>query len=285
MATATRDPSTVGWDGHLLLLHRTEAERCEALASWVRRGLESDEKVLYAERGDEPQDRCLLDVLDRHGVDSAAAVAEGRLSVLPLSEFYPPGGQEALVDRALDEGFVRVRLSAEARVVLTRVAQDDYEHFEDAMDVLCATRPVSALCQYDQGATTGWWLRRATGTHLTGLRETQLRSAPADGGLALSGSVDVSNDAVLSAMLVQATGAHPGAEDTGRADDGLLWLDLADLDFIDVSGCRALATGTERFRRTGGAVAVLAPVAVVDRTLRLMGLDDMPGMAIVASRP
>ena len=285
MVTATRDASTVGWDGHLLLLHRTEAERCAALASWVRHGLEADEKVLYTERRDEAPDRCLLGVLERHGVDSGAAVAEGRLSVLPLPQFYPAGGQEALVEQALDEGFHRVRLSAEARVALTGVAQDAYEHFEDAMDVLCATRPVSALCQYELGTTTGWWLRRAAGTHLTGLRETQLRSAPADGGLALAGSVDVSNDTVLAAMLVQATGAHPGAETTGRADDGLLWLDLTALDFIDVSGCRALATATERFRREGGAVAVLAPAPVVDRTLRLMGLDEMPGVAIVASRP
>ena len=283
MATATQDSSAIGWDGHLLLLHRTEEERCQALASWVRRGLEADEKVIYSERSDETPERCLLDVLDRHGVDAGAAVGEGRLSVLPLTEFYPPEGQEALVDRALDEGFGRVRLSAEARVALTRVAQDDYEHFEDAMDLLCATRPVSALCQYDQGRTTGWWLRRATGTHLTGLRETLLRSAPAEGGgVALSGSVDVSNSGVLEAILVHATGTtdeHP------EPDDAMLWLDLSALDFIDVAGCRALATSTAPYRRRGGAVAVVAPLPGVDRTLRLMGVDELPGLAVVAGRP
>lgn len=284
MATATQGTPAVGWDGHLLLLHRSEAERGDAVAEWVRHGLESDERVIYAERPEESPERSLLGVLHQRGLDTAAAVDEGRLVVLPVGDFYPREGQAALVDRALDEGFHRVRLSAEARVALSKVAQDDYEHYEDAMDVLCATRPVSALCQYDQGSTTGWWLRRATGSHLGGLRETQLRSTPATGGLCLVGSVDLSNDRVLEAVLQQATGLHgePGA---ASPDDDLLWLDVRALDFIDVAGCRALARSTERFRRGGGGVVLVAPKPVVDRTLHLMGVDEMPGVAVVTGRP
>ena len=37
----------LGWDGHLLLLHESQAVRQSCLAMWVRRGLERDEQVVY----------------------------------------------------------------------------------------------------------------------------------------------------------------------------------------------------------------------------------------------
>ena len=40
------------WQGHLLLIHQTEPERRAGVATWVRRGLELGEKVLYIERPD-----------------------------------------------------------------------------------------------------------------------------------------------------------------------------------------------------------------------------------------
>jgi hypothetical protein len=79
----------------------------------------------------------------------AAATAEGRLEVLPLAEFYPPEGQVTVIERAPAEGFARVRMSAEARAALTFVPEPAHAAFEAAMDELCRTRPVSAMCQGD----------------------------------------------------------------------------------------------------------------------------------------
>ncbi len=37
------------WQGHLLLLYGSQAQRVSALVTWIRRGLEDNEKVIYAE--------------------------------------------------------------------------------------------------------------------------------------------------------------------------------------------------------------------------------------------
>src|SRR2546423_11110547 len=93
-----------GWDGHLLLLHASEEVRRAGLAAWVRRGLDRDEQVVYAEAAGEPAERSVLSVLRDHGIDGAAATAAGHLLGLPLAEFYPPGGPVEVVERALAEG-------------------------------------------------------------------------------------------------------------------------------------------------------------------------------------
>jgi hypothetical protein len=92
------------WDGHLLLLHHSERERSSKLAAWVRRGLENDEKVVYTEARGSAQEGRLLAALRGNGVDAVAATAEGRLSVIPVPEFYPAGGPLPGVERALAEG-------------------------------------------------------------------------------------------------------------------------------------------------------------------------------------
>ena len=48
------------------------------------------------------------------GAAAAAATAEGRRAVLPLTEFHPPQGQVTVVERGLAEGFARVPMSAQA---------------------------------------------------------------------------------------------------------------------------------------------------------------------------
>jgi hypothetical protein len=45
------------WDGHLLLLYGSEAERVSALVTWIRRGLESNEKVICTEGPGQPARR------------------------------------------------------------------------------------------------------------------------------------------------------------------------------------------------------------------------------------
>ena len=80
-----------GWDGHLLLLHGSEAERESGLVSWVRRGLANNEKVIYSDATAGPGARSVAAILGRHGIDVAGLRAEGRLAALPLPQFYPLG--------------------------------------------------------------------------------------------------------------------------------------------------------------------------------------------------
>jgi hypothetical protein len=113
-----REAPGAEWDGHVLLLHRTEGERLAGLTAWVRRGLELGEKIIYTELPLMPED-ALVPVLEAWGIDVAAAVRDGQLVVLPPEEFYPPAGQRVVVERALAEGFPSVRISAEVRAALS----------------------------------------------------------------------------------------------------------------------------------------------------------------------
>jgi hypothetical protein len=76
-----REAPGAEWDGHVLLLHRTEGERLAGLTAWVRRGMELGEKIIYTELPLMPED-ALAPVLEARGVDVAAAVRDGQLKII-----------------------------------------------------------------------------------------------------------------------------------------------------------------------------------------------------------
>ncbi|MGR6964056.1 MEDS domain-containing protein [Geodermatophilus sp. URMC 61] len=266
------DGATAGpeWDGHLLLLHESAAERQAGVAAWVQRGLDLGEKVLYAEGPDEGKGS-LTAALEAHGVDAATAVADGRLALVPLAEFYPSDGQRLVVDRALAEGFPAVRMSVGALAAVTVLSPGHYLTVERRMDELVRSLPVSALCQYARSVTTGPALRGAVGVHVAGVREAYFATGAGELGLVLRGEADAGNAEVLEAAVTAFTDVPPR----------VLYLDLAELSFIDVAACRALAHGSWGFRACGGQVLLVAPPSPVERTLRLLELSDLPGFRLI----
>jgi anti-anti-sigma factor len=267
----------LGWDGHLLLLHGSELERRSRFAMWVRRGLEREEKVIFAQAETVSPHRSVLAVLAQQGIDVQAATARGQLLVLPLAAVYRsgPDGQVERVERALAEGYRGVRLSGEASAALTVVPEHVYESLERSIDQLCRTHPVSTLCEYDRATTAGPRLDQATATHGGGIRESQLHTAEADGGLVLAGEIDWSNEVVLLSILQAAsTVAMSAGSETLRVD-------LRRVTFLGVGGCRAVAMGTQQFRDRGGSVQLVAPQWLVERVLRLDGLDALMHVEVV----
>ena len=262
------------WDGHLLLLHDSDAERSAGVAAWVQRGLDLGQKVLYAEAATE-REHAVIAALEAHGVDAATAVAEGRLALLPLAEFYPTEGQRQVVDRALAEGFPAVRMSAGASAALTILSPGDHLSVERGMDELARSLPVSALCQYERSCTTGSRLRDAVGVHVRGIREGYFATGTGELGLVLRGEVDAGNAEVLEAAVTAFTDVPPR----------VLRLDVAELSFVDVAACRALVRGSRDFRASGGRVLLAAPTPPVERTLRLLGLSDLPGFQVNGGDP
>jgi len=264
-----RHATPLEWDGHLLLLHRSESERRSGLAAWVRRGLELDEKVIYTEIGAAASS--VLSVLQDSGIDVASATAEGRLVVLPLSEFYPPGGQRDVVARALAEGYRAVRMSVEASAALSAVPRPRSVDYERTMDELCRTHPVSALCQYDRAETTGERLHQAAEGHVNGIRERQLSTSGSDRGLIIAGEIDMSNDELLMSAVRAATSLASG---TFR-------LDLSRVTFLGVGGSRALAHGSQQFRDRGGILVLVGLSPTLERILRVLRLDQLPHIELI----
>jgi anti-anti-sigma factor len=270
-----------GWDGHILLLHGSESERWSDLAAWVRRGLENDEKVIYAEAGGTRPERSVMRILRDKGIDADAAASEGRLTVTPLLESCPPQGPEWLaemVDRALAEGYRGLRISAEASAALTVMPEDAHSEVERSVDRLCRTHRLSALCQYDQARTVGDLLQDAASSHACGsIRQGALHIAQHDDRLVLVGEIDLSNQEVLACAVRAAADRTSGA----------LRLDLSQVDFLGAAGCHALHDGTIDFRAQGGRVQFIAPKPRIERVLRLAGivrlehveLTVLPGIA------
>jgi anti-anti-sigma factor len=254
--------SDLGWDGHLLLLHRTELERRSGLAAWVRRGLEREEKVVYTHFSDVSSLSYLHFALREQGVDVSKAAAEGRLAEVPVRELTRGSWQDALLERALADGFRSARLLA------------------DSASALCALsnrggRQIPAMCQYDATTTTEHLLHDILSAHWTGVRERQLQTAPTPNGLAVAGELDASNDRVLTATLRAATGAAGAA----------FRLDLSGVRFLDASAGRALLLATERFRARGGVLVLAAARPNVEHVLGLLGVDQADNTTLSGSTP
>jgi anti-anti-sigma regulatory factor len=242
----------------VLLLHGSEEQRRADVAAWVRRGLELGEKVLYTQVPDRPADS-LLAVLEPRGVDAGAAVREGRLVVLPPADFFLPEGPGPAVERALAEGFPAVRMSAEAGTALTVVS--------------AAVR--HALCQYAQATTTGQALDDVVAFHLFGVRQESFSTGWDGDGLVIRGEVDPTNTGVFAAALAAAA----------RIAFRVLRLDLTGLDYLDAGSCWRLDDVTRRFRAAGGQVVLVGPPPAVERTMRLLDIDELPGVHLAGGQP
>ena len=265
----------VGWDGHLLLLHESQAERQSRLAMWVRRGLERDEQVVYGQDDAVGSQPSVLAVLDQQGIDVDAATAEGRLLVMSLAAVYGAGfdGQLRHLERALTQGYRGVRTSGEASAAPTGSPEDVYPGLAGSLERAHRTHQVSALCQYDRAPMAGNQLDHAAARHAGGIRERQLQTARSDDGLIVAGEVDCSNEHLLLSAVQAAT----------STTESEFSLDLRRVAFLDLSGCRALAIGTRQFREQGGRLMLLISGGITGRVVGMVGLDALPNVEIVGS--
>jgi hypothetical protein len=260
----TAGQALAGWDGHILVLYSREA----ALGSWVRRGLENDEKVVCTGTDAQLAQRSVLRLLDGQGIDVAGATAEGRLTMLPLPEFCPPGGQAEVLERYLPEGFRRVRATAEAKAVLTFLPARVFAEREESIDLLCRTGPLSAMCQYEQASTVSGRLREVTGSHEI-LQQRLLSGYHVYRGLVLAGEVDLFNDEVLAQTLLAATRQAVGHVRAGPQPGRL----SQRVGLSGPGGRHAPVQGRRRLRAAGGSGAICQADTAPGRVDRLMHLQ------------
>jgi len=263
------------WDGHLVLVHGSEQQRRAGVAAWVRRGLDLGAKILYIEPADESAGRSLVGVLQDNEIHADEALDRGQLQVVPADgNAYSPTWQATAVEKALAEGYPTVRWSGEAETAWGVMPPSAHADVEWATDELCHTQPVSILCQYPSGLTQAT-MQTVCAMHGGGVRESLLQTSPVPGGIALAGEVDLSNEKILHSSLI-AAGA---TTEVGR---GSLVVDLSRLEFLDVAGARAFLTATTAHRASGGTVLLRAAQPVVERVLRLLGVDRADGLELEA---
>jgi anti-anti-sigma factor len=255
------------WSPHVLLLHHHETHRQARVVSWVREGLALGEKILYSSV---PGD-LLVSVLTRWGADVAPAHRDGQIAVFPSEEVFPGGRQAELVQRALDEGYPGVRLFARADAGLTETDLEEYRALDRLTDELCARLPVTALCQLDAGSASAATQATVIRDHSGVVEDAQMRLSRRGPRLLLRGKVDVSSVDLLRQALGSACQVQTGPTTV---------LDLSELTFVDVSGCRALVIGTEEHRRADGRMTIADTSGHVHKVLSLLGVDRLPGIEI-----
>ena len=137
--------------------------------------------------------------------------------------------------------------------------------------LLCHLRSATA-----RGAPLAPALDTFVDTHANELRTPWLTMHRPAGGVRLRGEVDLGNGALVERVLARAGEGHGAAGHLSH--DGALVVDLSELDFLDVEGCRALRRGTEQWRGRGGTVLLTGASGAVLRVLELVGLgagDDV----------
>ena len=81
----------------------------------------------------------------------------------------------------------------------------------------------------------------------------------------LTGEVDISNEAALSAALAEVVGMQPGR----------IVIDLAGVSYLDSSGVRCLLNVSKHAAAAGSEMVVCRPVGIVLRVLEICGVDAL----------
>lgn len=90
-------------------------------------------------------------------------------------------------------------------------------------------------------------------------------------GVVLSGEIDITSASYLAACLAERAGG-----------EGDLVVETAELEFVDVAGCRALVEAAERLGN-GWRLRLPDPGTAVLRVLRACGWADHPRLVLLSS--
>ncbi|NAS21058.1 STAS domain-containing protein [Herbidospora sp. NEAU-GS84] len=261
---------------HRSVAYSDEAELEPVLAPFIAEGLAGADKVLYLTDVTHPA--VVTGLLRGWGVDTAGAVASGRLDIRRL-EAFDPGAMVADVaaeaEQARSEGYRALRVTGEMSWAV-RVGTDRLAEFEAGIQRVYDTGAALGVCQFDKRLFAPGLLadllrhhRADDGDLLLETALLRIRRTFAPDGIQVEGEIDATSAADLARQLSEATGVVPGD----------LHVDLHGVTFIDLAGLRALvdtakSLGDQR-------ELVLGPVPDhVNHLMRLIGWHTAPGLRI-----
>ncbi|WP_198679199.1 MEDS domain-containing protein [Thermomonospora amylolytica] len=272
---------------HLCLTFADDAERRRVVTAYVRDGLERGERVLYfADQSAVPE---VLGWLRAAGVRTAPALAGGQLLVTTAEDGYLAAGAfdpDAMVATLVKEtrdslaaGYTGLRVSGEMGWALRGVPGGErLGEYETKVNQVFADSPASAVCQYDARRFDAAQLDDFDRRHP---RAVELEPLYSDGLLRLvpsfrSGRWTLRVTGTVDYRTVDALAA---AMESALDWPGDVWVDMSELEFIDLAGVRVLAHVAERLpegRRVH--VANLAPLLC--QVVGLVGWDEEPSLIV-----
>jgi anti-anti-sigma factor len=256
---------------HAALLWRAPWQQQRSVAQWISAGVARGERVVWP--GD---DANLSRAIAQQGVDLPAAKERDQFLRVSLEELCAAGRQAAVLESALGKGFPGVRVTVPANAVLDLLGEAGYRRFDEELDNICTRLPVTALCRYHlrEGASpeeTASALDLLLETHPSAVSDGQMCTRRHGDRIVLAGEVDLSSAELLSAWLRVACAG---------VSSGEMLLDLSQLTFVDVAGCRALVNGTATLRGAAGVVFLAGLQGHTKRVMTLLGIDRIPGMRL-----
>jgi anti-anti-sigma regulatory factor len=284
---AERPVSHVRPGDHGWLAYGSAEERDQVIGTYLREGLETDEKVVYVT--DAPPDR-LPGLGPRHLVDVDALLGKRQLRVLTRQEAcldrsgaFEPAMMAEIIDRevgtAFDQGFRAVRVTTDYSWLLHEAGRSGLgrmlgcEH--RVGDAVSPSTMAMAICQIDRRACPPDQLIALRDTHEVLVEVNPefddgilkiVRTFEPD-GLRVEGELDAARHSVFAEQLAQV-----------RAGDGSVHLDLSRLGFIDLGGLHLLAKHATRLPADAALVIDrLSPD--VESVIEMVGWHRLPGLA------
>src|SRR4051794_4357131 len=258
-------------------------DRRRIAAAFVSEALTRGDKIIYLCDRD-PETLVAELAVDDERVETA--IGSGQLDVRPARGAYAPHGRfdvERMLltarderDRALAEGYPALSFTGEMGWADASVPGfERIAEYERRLAELMERAGLVVLCQYDAGGPLGpATLSDVAAAHEVDLspelaalsRTGTLWGARIDEGrvLRLTGDLDFECADALAAVL----DAH---------FHGQLYLDLADLGFVDVTGMRALRG------HKGQRLTISGASAPVQRMLRMLAWDTDPDVEVLAA--
>ncbi len=257
-----------------------DATRLEAIAGFVRAGLEARHRVVYC--GDDPGD--VLAGLERHGVGTRAALDDGQLRVITPESSYLAGGVfdpeatmklwRAAIDEARGVGYAGIRVIGDMTWASRKVpGVERLPWYEAHANAIFMEGYVAGVCAYDRRRFDPLHLRRLGWAHpgAAAFRspfepESSLRARRTRDpyGVRLAGEVDLSNRDALRAVIDHLFDHEPAAT-----------IDVTELTFVDTAAARILVDAAAR-----GPVRLAGISPSLRKLLEFHGACRIPGLAM-----
>jgi anti-anti-sigma regulatory factor len=282
-SSKTRQVRKVRLGDHLCLPFSSDDEQREVLTTYIVDGLARGERVIYY--ADQTGPDVIGSWLADSGIETSRMIDEGRLQIRPMGNHVFDGRFEPDVvittlsgemRQARDAGYPGLRVSGEMTYELRPVADERaLIEFERRLSRVFHSRELAAICQYDQrlfdeASVAGVIACHAEVVQIDPLHDDRrLRIIPtyAPRGIRIVGVVDVLTVGALTTTLHLAT----------RWPEQNLHLNLAELEFIDVAGVRAIVR-TAASLEPGRCLIIEQLAPGLRKVFEIVGWDRTPGL-------
>jgi len=213
---------------HLALFYRTHAEQLRVITTYVARGLQRNERVVYI--ADDNDTETIAVALADAGLDVDALRADGQLVLMDADGIYSSGlfDPKETVDEfrslaadAVADGYAGLHVAGENSWSFgLDCSFDDVIEFEHRFDETCPELPVTALCQYSLEQFADENLGQALQTHEAVIYRETLCTNPyyTPPEEAIESGAPLSNAALL---LEQTRDIHQFRDDVERREERL----------------------------------------------------------------